>query len=196
LVRRGHGIISPVTTTAIDQEVIERARSGAPGAWELIYDSLSPAVLGYLRMRGAADPEDLLSECFLQLVRDIRSFEGDARDLRSWTFTVAHNRLLDDVRKRVRRPLEPVPLEALDAAMPAGDTEREALSSMSIGHIERAVGRLTPDQGEVLALRLFGQLTVEETARIVGKRAGAVKALQRRGLAALRREISTEGVTL
>ncbi|MQA98809.1 MAG: sigma-70 family RNA polymerase sigma factor [Actinobacteria bacterium] len=185
-----------MTTTAIDEVVLARARSGEPEAWALIYDSLSPAVLGYLRMRGAADPEDLLSECFLQLVRDIRSFEGDAGDFRSWTFTVAHNRLLDDVRRRARRPLETVPLETLDEAMPAGDTEREALLSMSVAHIERAIRRLTPDQGEVLALRLFGQLTVGETARVVGKRAGAVKALQRRGLAALQKEISKEGVTL
>lgn len=185
-----------MTAPSIDAEVLERARAGDARAWETIYDDLSSPLLAYLRLRGGADPEDLMSECFLQLVRDLDSFSGSPRDFRAWAFTVAHHRLLDDVRRRARRPVEPVPLEALDAAAAGGNTETEALSSLTMRRIERAIRRLTPDQGEVLALRLFGQLTVEETAQVMGKRAGAVKALQRRGLAALQKEISKEGVTL
>lgn len=185
-----------MTTSSIDAEVLERARSGDAAAWATIYDDLSSSLLAYLRLRGGADPEDLMSECFLQLVRDLGSFSGSPREFRAWAFTVAHHRLLDDVRRRARRPVDPVPLEALDAAATGGNTETEALSSLTMRRIERAVQRLTPDQSEALALRLFGQLTVEETAQVMGKRAGAVKALQRRGLAALQKEISKGGVTL
>jgi RNA polymerase sigma-70 factor (ECF subfamily) len=153
-------------------------------------------VLGYLRARSAPDPEDLLGEVFLQLARDLSNFEGDAAAFRAWVFTVAHHRLLDDIRKRRRRPqVEGVhALHELDAGV--GDAEADALTVLREQELGKLIARLSHDQQSVVLLRVIADLTVEQVAGVIGKRPAAVKALQRRGLAALERELSKEGVTL
>ena len=85
------------------------AREGDEGAWAEIFAELAPAVLGYLRANGAPDPDDVLSEAFLQVARDIASFEGEWADFRGWVFTIAHHRLIDARRHAARRPVELTP---------------------------------------------------------------------------------------
>jgi RNA polymerase sigma-70 factor (ECF subfamily) len=176
--------------------ILDAARLGAEWAWAVLYRDLSPSVRGYLRARGAAEPDDLLGEVFLQVVRDLHRFEGGERDFRTWLFTVAHHRVLDDRRRNLRRPVEPTPAEVLEGAGDVGDVEDEALAGLTVARVRELVGRLSPDQQDVLLLRLFGDLALPDVARVVGKRPGAVKALLRRGLASLRREISKEGVSI
>jgi RNA polymerase sigma factor (sigma-70 family) len=173
---------------------LEAARLGAEWAWDALYEDLAPAVTGYLRARGTPEPEDLTGEVFLQIVRDLRGFNGGERDFRAWVFTIAHHRLLDDLRYRQRRPVEPAEHPEIGEGVPG--PEESALASVAVERIRAALGRLSPDQRDVLLLRLFGRLTVAEVALVVGKREGAVKALQRRGLASLRRHLLKEGVTL
>ena len=86
--------------------LLEAAREGSEAAWQELYEGLAPAVLGYLRANGAPDPEDVLSEVFLQVARDVGHFEGDERGFRSWAFTIAHHRLIDARRHSARRPVE------------------------------------------------------------------------------------------
>jgi RNA polymerase sigma factor (sigma-70 family) len=171
--------------------MLAAARVGAEWAWVAIYRELAPPVLGYLRAQGAAEPEDLLGEVFLQVVRDLERFAGDEARFRAWVFTIAHHRLVDDRRRRGRRPVEPVADDELVRAAASGDAEREALERMRADDVRAALEGLSPDQRSVLVLRILGGLTVEEVARVLGKRPGAVKALQRRGLAAVRRTISS-----
>lgn len=174
--------------------VINAARAGAEWAWAELYDDLAPLVLGYLRGRGAAEPEDLTGEVFLHMVRDIGSFEGNERDFRSWTLSIAHHRLLDDIRYRKRRPTEPAGEEVDRRTVQGGDVETEALTSLGSEGVLRVIQTLSSDQRDVLLLRMLADLTIEEIARILDKRVGAVKALQRRGLANLRKRISHKGV--
>jgi RNA polymerase sigma factor (sigma-70 family) len=176
--------------------VLIAARSGEQWAWEAIYRELAPPVLGYLRARGAAEPEDLTGEVFLQVVRDLPGFAGGERDFRAWTFTVAHHRLLDERRRGSRRPVEETPVEAIADQQIVSSAEDEALGRIHEAQVRRVLARLSPDQQSVILLRVLGDLTVEQVAAAIGKSPGAVKALQRRGLAALRREISQIGVTL
>ncbi|MGH2699749.1 MAG: RNA polymerase sigma factor [Actinomycetota bacterium] len=176
--------------------VFTAARGGAEWAWAELYDDLAPLVLGYLRARGALEPEDLTGEVFLQVVRDVHSFEGNERDLRAWTLSIAHHRLLDDVRYRNRRPLESAADDVTRQAPPGGDVEKEALDALGSRHVLRIITSLSSDQQDVLLLRMIAGLTIEEIAGILDKRVGAVKALQRRGLANLRKKISREGVPL
>ncbi len=75
--------------------VLVAAQTGAPWALERLYHGFSPVVLGYMRIQGAADPEDLTNEVFLGVLRRIGSFEGDEEKFRSWIFTIAHSRLID-----------------------------------------------------------------------------------------------------
>lgn len=173
--------------------VLAAARTGSDWAWHSIYRDLAPPVLGYLRANGAPEPEDLLGEVFLQMVRDLPRFEGGEVQLRAWVFTIAHRRLIDDRRRRTRRPVESDPSVGHDVV--GGDVEEEALEQIGQERVRRELERLSADQRTVLLLRLFGDLTVEQVADATGKKPGAVKALQRRALAVLRQGISRLTVT-
>jgi len=175
--------------------LIDAARAGEPWAWQELYDRLAGPVSGYLRMQGALEPEDLTSEVFIGVFKGIDRFVGDEQQFRSWVFVIAHRRVQDERRRRKVRP--PVAeAESDDPALPGDEAEELALER--IGH-ERVVAlceRLVPDQRDVLFLRIVGDLTLEQVAEALGKSTGAVKALQRRGLAALRRLLEGEGVPL
>jgi RNA polymerase sigma-70 factor (ECF subfamily) len=177
-------------------QILGAARLGAEWAWTGLYRDLSPSVRGYLRARGATEPDDLVGEVFLQVVRDLHRFEGGEREFRTWLFTIVHHRLLDDRRRRRLRPVQAAPAEVLEGAGEIGDVEDEAMAGLALDRVRQLVGRLSPDQQDVLLLRLFGDLAVADVATVVGKRPGAVKALLRRGLASLKREISREGVSI
>jgi RNA polymerase sigma factor (sigma-70 family) len=175
--------------------LLEAARDGSEQAWTAIYRRLAPAILGYLRANSGPEPEDTLSEVFLQVARDLPRFEGDERHFRAWVFTIAHHRLIDARRRSARRPVEPVPEPPEPGTPPVDDAAEEALARIGAEEVHRVLAVLSPDQRAVLLLRVLGGLTVEEVAQALGKRAGAIKALQRRGLAAVQRELARRGVT-
>ena len=164
--------------------VLSAARAGADWAWEQLYNDLSGSVVGYLRVHGASDPEDLAGEAFLHVVRDLPRFEpasdDSERDFRAWVFTIVHRRLLDARRARSRRP-PPASLESI-AEPVGGDVAEDASHGLDRRRVVSLLEGLPPDQRTVLLLRILGDMTIEEIARAVGKRPGAVKALQRRGL--------------
>jgi RNA polymerase sigma factor (sigma-70 family) len=170
--------------------VLAAARQGAEWAWTRIYREYAPAVLRYLRGRGAREPDDLLGEVFVQVVRNLPTFEGAESDFRTWVFVIARNRLIDERRSADRRPVEAVPDDVLAELVGPGHAEDDAMRRIADQHVMTVLGHLTPDQRDVLFLRLFARLTVDEVARVIGKRPGAVKALQSRALATIRREIS------
>lgn len=164
-------------------DVLTAARTGAEWAWSEIYAELAPKVVGYLRAHGAPEPEDAAGEVFLQVVRGLPSFVGGEREFRAWTFTIAHRRLVDALRQRGRRPVDAAPADVIERAMSAGgDVPGAAEGRMADARVRAAIDALPPDQRSVILLRIIGDLTIEEIARAVGKRPGAVKALQRRGL--------------
>jgi RNA polymerase sigma factor (sigma-70 family) len=168
--------------------LLEAARQGSEAAWQELYDGLAPVVLGYLRANNAPDPEDVLSEVFLQVARDIATFEGEEPGFRSWVFTIAHHRLIDARRHAARRPVDLSP-EPPEPRARADDAADEALARIGVEEVHRVLAVLSDDQRAVLLLRLLADMSVEDVARTVGKRPGAVKALQRRGLAAVKREL-------
>jgi RNA polymerase sigma factor (sigma-70 family) len=175
--------------------LLESARQGSEAAWQELYNGFAPVVLGYLRANGAPDPEDVLGEVFLQVARDIITFDGAEKGFRSWVFTIAHHRLIDARRHSARRPVElaPDPPEPADWADDAAD---EALAKIGVEEVQRVLEAISEEQRAVLLLRVIGDLSIEDVAAAVGKRPGAVKALQRRGLAAVKRELSRQAVTL
>jgi RNA polymerase sigma factor (sigma-70 family) len=173
--------------------VLAAAQADAPWAYERLYRALTPSICGYLRIQGAADPEDLTSEVFLGAFRRIRAFAGTEAQFRSWVFTIAQRRLTDERRARGCRPM------IAGAALPdwaGGDVEEEALRRLSAERVRAMCAGLAPDQADVLLLRLISGLTVEAVAGMLGKSPGAVKALQRRGLCALRKNLERQGVPL
>jgi RNA polymerase sigma-70 factor (ECF subfamily) len=177
------------------QTTIEAAKHAAPWAWSSIYNELAPAVTGYLRANGVADAEDITAEVFVRVVQDIGKFEGDEAHFRSWVFVIAHHRMVDDRRRKIRHPQTTLRLEMLEGRS-RGNVEHEALDNLGTDAVEAIINRCVPDQREVLLLRVVGGLTLAETADVIGKSLGAVKALQRRGVAAISREFAREGVSL
>lgn len=175
-------------------QLLAAAQAGAGWALERVWQSYAAKVAGYLRVQGADDPEDLASEVFLGAFRAISTFSGDEPQFRSWLFTIAHRRLLDARRSRSRAPsIEPLD-DAHDA--PAGDAADDVLRRLATERVRALCERLVPDQRDVLLLRLVAGMTVEEAASVLGKSPGATKALQRRGLAAIRKILEREGVPL
>ena len=176
-------------------EVLLAARAGAGWAFTRLYEDLAGVVTGYLRLRGANEPDDVASETFLHVFRDLRSFEGGESQFRSWVFTIAHRRLLDEQRYWSRRPSTTELATTVDE--PAVDgPEDEVVGRLRSGRLRVLLGELSPAQRDVVLLRVVAGLTIEETAQVVGKRPGAVKQLQRRGLGRLKEELSKQGVTL
>lgn len=167
---------------------IDAAKDGAEWAWESIYKDFAGPVTGYLRNRGASDPDDLSSEVFFQVARDIHRFEGDETSFRSWLFVIAHRRLVDDRRARSRR-LDTVDEDARSIETEGGDVEDEVMQQLALTRVEDMLQQLTEDQRNVLALRIIGDLTLEQTAEVMSKRVGAIKALQRRALQAIKRQL-------
>jgi RNA polymerase sigma factor (sigma-70 family) len=178
-------------------DVLSAAQAGAGWAFEVLYRDLSPAVTGYLRLHGAAEPDDLASETFIGVFTGLAGFTGDEAGLRAWVFTIAHRRLLDDWRRRSRRPQaadDPADL----SGYAGGDVEDDALTRLGAEAVQRLCGELPADQRSVLLLRILADLTVDQVAQVLGRSVPSVKALQRRGLRTLRerleRENSLEGI--
>jgi RNA polymerase sigma-70 factor (ECF subfamily) len=165
------------------ESLLRAACAGSDWAWDRLYRELAPGVRGYLRAHGAAEPDDLTGEVFLGLVRELPRFEGDEQGLRALTFTIAHRRLVDELRRRGRRPVTATDPEVLaESAGAGGDVGEDAMASLDEARVREALDALPPDQRSVLLMRILGDLTIEEIARAIGKRPGAVKALQRRAL--------------
>jgi len=171
---------------------IERARAGDPRGFDTLFRTLGAPVVGYLRARGVRDPDGVANDVFVRAFRNIHTFQGDDERFRSWVFSIAHNAAIDDSRRRRRRVVETDLASAPEAV--GGDVEFDVLARLAEERVRVLLERISPDQSEVLLLRIVADLSVEETAAVVGKSYEAVKALQRRGLAALRRQLSGEGV--
>jgi len=167
-------------------ELLDAARAGQPWAFDDIWHLLAPNVLGFLRSRGAGEPEDMTSEVFLAAFRALPAFRGSWQEFRGLVFTIARRRIVDELRARGRRP-RTLPWAEQDDDRAVASAEETALDNVAHEELRSLLDGLAPDQRDVLTLRIFGDLTVEQVAATVGKSVGAVKQLQRRGLEALRR---------
>ena len=169
--------------------LLERAKTGEAAAWNELYRWLAPAVAGYVRLRGGRDVDDLTSETFVAVFRNITSFDGTLDQFRSWVFVIAHRRLIDERRKLGRRP-DAVPL--VDVAHATDDFE----GAMSAEKVKALCAQLPAEQADVIVLRILGDFTIDQIAEVVGKSPGAVKQLQRRGLENLRKISLSQAVPL
>ena len=176
--------------------ILRGARSGAEWAWRALYRKFAPRLASYARACRVVDPEDVVGAVFLSAVRALERFDGGPRDFQAWIFVFARNRILDEHRKVVRRRTQAVPAEVLADLGPTSDVEEEAMRGLAEERVRRALATLTPDQREVILLRILGGFTIDEVAAVVRKRPGAVKALQARALERLRRSIASGAVTL
>jgi RNA polymerase sigma factor (sigma-70 family) len=170
------------------------AASGEGWAFERLFGWLGRDVAAYARGAGVDDPDGTANEVFLRVFRGIGTFDGSEDKFRSWVFAIAHNRIIDERRRRSRRPAEVPASEAPEVPTEqAPDAADLALGRLGDDRLRLLLDGLSPEQREVLLLRVVADLSIEDTARALGKRPGAVKALQHRAIRSLRAKV--EGVT-
>jgi len=169
--------------------LLQRASHGDEHAWSDLFALYGPSLLGFLRGAGAPEPDDQLSEVFLQIARDIHTFHGDEAHFRAWIFTIARNRMLDALRSRRRRPVTPVDWDAwTDATLPQVDAAVTGETDVIDAQLDlyRLLTRLEPLERDIIVLRYVADLDTKAVGAIVGRRPNTVAVVTRRALAKLR----------
>lgn len=182
-------------THMTDQEsLLDRARARDPAALADIYDTYSPKIYAYIyrHVGDAHRAEDLTSGVFLKMLEalDNNKFARDA--LQSWLYRIAHNTIVDDVRRRQRRPTSV--LHDGMALPPEANPDHLVSERIEKEYLLDAIDQLTEDQKNVIILRFGEGLTAPQVASILDKTEEAVRALQRRGLTNLRKILDSRNI--
>jgi RNA polymerase sigma-70 factor (ECF subfamily) len=169
-----------------DRAELEALRALDPQAVSSVHARYFPQLYRYARYRlgDSSAAEDVASEALVRLLEAVAAGSGPTSTLRGWLLGTAANLINDSLRRRYAKPEEGLS-EEIAAEDPTPHDHAEG--SEAIRAVRAAILRLTADQQHVLALRFGSEYTLEETAAILRKKTNAVKALQFRALAALRR---------
>ena len=175
--------------------LVARAQAGDREAFGELYERLAPKIYAYLfhnTERQAQLAEDLTEEVFVKVLEKLGHYQDRGLPFSAWVFRIAHNHLIDHVRARPKQASVP-----LDDCHDLAEQQAERALDDALTHREltRALGRLTEEQRQVVALRFLQGLSVAQTAAATGRTAGAVKQLQGRGLLALRRALGGPTLT-
>ncbi|MBH5336528.1 RNA polymerase sigma factor [Streptomyces pactum] len=162
---------------------VRAAQDGDETAFRTVYRSVHPRLLGYVRtLVGEPDAEDITSEAWLQIARDLGRFSGDADRFRGWAARIARNRALDHIRMRGRRPAIGGDETELEGRPADADTADQALEALGTDRTLGLIARLPQDQAEAVVLRVVLGLDAKSAAAVLGKRPGAVRTAAHRGL--------------
>jgi RNA polymerase sigma-70 factor (ECF subfamily) len=157
-----------------------QAQNGDRDAFLLLYRDIQPRLLRHLRALAGGDAEDVASETWLHVTRDLDRFRGDYDGFRSWVATIGRHRALDHARRAARRPATPAgDLTALPAAE---DTAALALEAIGTAWAVAVIARLPPDQAAAVLLRAVLGLDARTAGLLLGKQPGAVRTAAYRGL--------------
>jgi RNA polymerase sigma-70 factor (ECF subfamily) len=173
-----------VAETSQLDSALTLAQAGDEAGFLELWRQLQPRLLRYLRVLGCPDADDVASETWLQVVRDLRRFSGGEQEFRRWLFTIGRNRAIDAARAGARRRTSPVPDAGLDLAA-EGQVEDRVLDGMSLRTAISLLAGLSQDQAEAVTLRVIAGLDTAAVADILGKSAGAVRVALHRGLRSL-----------
>ena len=162
---------------------VSAACAGDESAFVVLFRELQPRLLRYLRTLSGHDAEDIAAETWVQVVRGLARFTGDAAGFRGWVFTIAHARMVDAWRASGRRP--EAPTDTLPDAAGELDVPREAEAIMSTEAALVLLRQLPQAQAQVLLLRVVAGLDVPRTAAVLGRTPNHVRVLAHRGLRTL-----------
>ena len=182
----------PLRADDLTAEVLDAARRGEPAGIEAVYRRYAPAVLAWFRSRLGDGhlAEDLTGDAFVAVIGALPRYTGGPEAFAGWLFTLVRRDFVDHLRRVQRRPETPIAEPVLDDVAP--DTADEVLARADGARVRAALAQLSPDQQEVLVLRVVAGLTAPEVAEATGRTVGAVKALQHRGLDSLGRILGKE----
>jgi RNA polymerase sigma-70 factor (ECF subfamily) len=172
-----------------DRADLERAVAAAAGgddqAFRLLYQALQPGILRYLYLLVGDDAEDVASETWFQITRDLHAYREEGGGFRAWAVSIARHRAMDHLRRHRRRPAVAGPVEDFEPRAGAGNTSAEAIEAVSTKAAIAWIATLPREQAEAILLRVVIGLDAESAARVLGKRAGAVRTAAYRGLRTL-----------
>jgi len=175
------------TTSVADKPdlsaAVAAAQDGDEAAFRVLYRDMQPRLLRYLRAMVGEDAEDVASEAWLHIARDLPGFSGDSDGFRGWAATIARHRATDHQRRHRRRPQpSATPIEDLGDLAGGDDTATSAMDTVSTEAAVALIAELPRDQAEAVMLRVVMGLDAESAGKVLGKRAGAVRTATYRGL--------------
>jgi RNA polymerase sigma-70 factor (ECF subfamily) len=173
-----------------EQALVAQAQAGSAAAFGELYERYVDRVYSYVafKLGDRTEAEDVTEQVFLKALESIGSFRWQGVPFSAWLFRIAHNQVVDHLRRRTRRPQVPLDVRMRDEA-PAGDPEEHVDRLSEREELLAAMGKLTELQRRVIELRFAAELPNAEVARILGRTEGAVKALQHAAIAALQRHL-------
>lgn len=177
----------PVDDAALT-ELVARAQSGDVDAFAELFDQYHGPVYRYINSRVGrpSDAEDLTQTVFVKVLEALPRYELRGIPFGGWLFRLARNTVIDFVRtKRIHQDLEVVGSRADQDPPPDAMVEQRE----QIEAVGEALGALTDEQREVIALRFFAGLSAREAAVVMDKQEGTIRGLQFRAVGALRRQL-------
>lgn len=175
-----------------EENLVREAVRGDQQAFARLYEEHFDRIYRYvyLKIGDRDEAEDMTQQVFLHALRSITSFKWQGTPFTAWLYRIAHNQIVDHLRKKTRRPAT----MELDETVPGSgnNPEHTAELSLSIEQVSQATRHLTKSQREVLSLRFAGGLSIEEAAKAMGKKPGAIKALQHAAIVSLRRVLALD----
>lgn len=187
--------------TAHEWELVARAQDGDQDAFAELYDRYRDVVFRFVlyRLGNRADAEDATSETFTRALRRISTVSYMGRDVGAWFVTIARNLVLDMLkcsRSRLEVPvsliLDPETAWSAVNRWTIEDPERDAINVLLAELLNNAMTKLVPLQRQVITLRFAQGLSVSETAEVMDRNEGAVKALQHRAVVRLRQILGAD----
>ncbi|MFJ8707517.1 RNA polymerase sigma factor [Streptomyces anulatus] len=172
---------------------VDRAQQGDDEGFAIAYRLVQPGLIGYVRGLVGDDAEDVASEAWLEIARDLGRFRGDGAGFRGWTATIARHRALDHLRRQKRRPRTSLLEQDVLELTGGHDTAAAVLEKLSTERALELIGSLPRDQAEAVLLRVVVGLDGPASARVLGKRPGAVRTAAHRGLKRLAGQLTRAG---
>ena len=155
--------------------------------YEEYYDKIARYI--YVRLGNQAVAEDLAGESFLKALESLDSYRERGIPMQAWLFKIAHNQMVDYLRKASKQ--KTVPLDKME--LPDRVNIEETVERQSeLERLSKALEQLTPAQREVIGLRFFAGLTSTEVGEILGKNSGSVREMQSAAVKSLRKLMLNE----
>ncbi len=155
--------------------------------YEEYYDKIARYV--YVHIGDRTEAEDIAGEVFLRALDSLKLYKERGIPMQAWLFRIAHNLMVDHLRKRAKHKTVPIDTLQIESDMsPATIAEK----NIEFEKVNKAMEQLTPAQKEVIGLRFFGGLTSGEVGQILNKSDGAVREMQRAAIELLRKLLATE----
>ena len=172
-----------------EESLVRRAKQHDQEAFAQLYEEYFDKIYRYvtLRMGDRMEAEDITQQVFLNAIKAISSFKWKGVPFSAWLFRIAHNQVVDCLRKKTKRATA-----TLEESEVTSDDDPQLIfeRKLNIEQLTLATKKLTPAQQEVISLRFASEMSINQVAKIMGKSEGAIKALQHSAIVALRKELS------